>query len=111
MKPLKLAIAGLGTVRSGLLGLLQANGKQFANIVGREIRVTGISARNQAKERGIAVDGVKWFADPVALALDPSNEVFVELIGGEDGVAKVAVEAALGAKKHVVTANKALLAK
>ena len=111
MEPLKLGIAGLGTVGGGLLGLLQANGPHFANVIGREIRVTGISARNRRKERGIAVDGVQWFDDPVALAIHPSNDVFVELIGGEDGVAKAAVEAALGAKKHVVTANKALLAK
>ncbi len=111
MEPLKLGIAGLGTVGGGLLGLLQANGPHFANVIGREIRVTGISARNRRKERGIAVDGVQWFDDPVALAVHPSNDVFVELIGGEDGVAKAAVEAALGAKKHVVTANKALLAK
>jgi homoserine dehydrogenase len=111
MEPLTLGIAGLGTVGGGLLGLLQANGPHFATIVGREIRVTGISARNRKKERGIAVDGVQWFDDPVALARDPSNAVFVELIGGEDGVAKEAVEAALNAKKHVVTANKALLAK
>ncbi|MBS0238978.1 MAG: homoserine dehydrogenase [Proteobacteria bacterium] len=111
MEPLTLGIAGLGTVGGGLLGLLQANGPHLANIIGREIRVTGISARNHAKERGIAVDGVKWFHDPVALARDPSNTVFVELIGGEEGVAKDAVEAALNAKKHVVTANKALLAK
>jgi homoserine dehydrogenase len=111
MEPLKLGIAGLGTVGGGLLGLLQANGPHFANVIGREIRVTGISARDRKKERGIAVDGVEWFDDPVALAVHPSNDVFVELIGGEDGVPKAAVEAALGAKKHVVTANKALLAK
>ena len=111
MEPLTLGIAGLGTVGGGLLGLLQANGPHLANIIGREIRITGISARNHAKGRGIAVDGVQWFHDPVALARDPSNQVFVELIGGEDGVAKDAVEAALNAKKHVVTANKALLAK
>jgi homoserine dehydrogenase len=111
MEPLKLGIAGLGTVGGGLLGLLQANGPHFANVIGREIRVTGISARTRNKERGIAVDAVQWFDDPVALAVHPSNDVFVELIGGEDGVAKAAVEAALGARKHVVTANKALLAK
>lgn len=111
MEPLKLGIAGLGTVGGGLLGLLQANGPHFANVIGREIRVTGISARTRNKERGIAVDAVEWFDDPVALAVHPSNDVFVELIGGEDGVAKAAVEAALGARKHVVTANKALLAK
>ncbi len=112
MEPLTLGIAGLGTVGGGLLGLLQANGPHFANIVGREIRVTGISARDRKKERGIAVDGVEWFDDPgrpwPSIRRMPSSS---ELIGGEDGPAKAAVEAALGAKKHVVTANKALLAK
>ncbi|MBN9281354.1 MAG: homoserine dehydrogenase, partial [Hyphomicrobium denitrificans] len=111
MEPLKLGIAGVGTVGGGLLELLTTNGAHFANIVGREIRVTGISARSRDKVRNIAIDGYQWFDDPVALAKDPSNEVFIELIGGEDGVAKAAVEAALQAKKHVVTANKALLAK
>jgi len=111
MEPLTLGIAGLGTVGGGLLDLLAANGAHLANIIGREIRVTGISARTRAKPRNAAMAGIPWFDDPVALAIDPSNAVFVELIGGEDGIAKVAVEAALNAKKHVVTANKALLAR
>lgn len=111
MEPLTLGIAGVGTVGGGLLELLTTNGAHFANIVGREIRVTGVSARNRDKLRGVAIDSFRWFDDPVALAKDPSNSVFIELIGGEDGVAKAAVEAALQAKKHVVTANKALLAK
>ena len=111
MEPLTLGIAGLGTVGSGLLELLATNGAHVANVIGREIRVTGVSARNRAKPRGAAISGIPWFDDPVALAKDPSNAVFVELIGGEDGIAKAAVEAALTAKKHVVTANKALLAK
>jgi homoserine dehydrogenase len=111
MEPLTLGIAGVGTVGGGLLELLAENGAHFANIVGREIRVTGISARNRSKARAAAAGKATWFDDPVALAKDPSNTVFVELIGGEDGVAKAAVEAALHAGKHVVTANKALLAK
>ncbi len=111
MEPLTLGIAGLGTVGAGLLELLTANGAHFANIVGREIRITGVSARSRSKARDAATAGIPWFDDPVALARDPSNAVFVELIGGEDGIAKAAVEAALNAKKHVVTANKALLAK
>jgi homoserine dehydrogenase len=110
MEPLNLGIAGLGTVGAGLLDLLEANGAHFAKIVGREIRITGVSARSR-KSRGPAIDAIRWFDDPVALARDPSNTVFVELMGGEDGVAKAAVEAALAAGKHVVTANKALLAK
>src|SRR6185312_11501558 len=111
MEPLTLGIAGIGTVGGGLLELLATNGAHFANIVGREIRVTGVSARSRTKARAAKIGDARWFDDPVALAKDPSNAVFVELIGGEDGVAKAAVEAALHAKKHVVTANKALLAK
>ncbi len=71
----------------------------------------GISARDKGKDRGVDTSGIKWFDDPVALAKDPGIDVFVELIGGSDGVAKDAVEAALRAGKHVVTANKALVAK
>jgi homoserine dehydrogenase len=111
METLTLGIAGIGTVGGGLLELLATNGAHFANIVGREIRVTGVSARSRTKARDAKIGDARWFDDPVALAKDPSNAVFVELIGGEDGVAKAAVEAALNAKKHVVTANKALLAK
>lgn len=109
--PLTLGIAGLGTVGGGLLQLLSDHGAHLAAMLGREIVVTGVSARSKTKARGAGVGKIKWFDDPVALAKDPSNAVFVELIGGEDGVARAAVEAALNAKKHVITANKALLAK
>jgi homoserine dehydrogenase len=109
-QPLTLGIAGLGTVGGGLLDLLRANGSHMESIVGREIRVTGVSARSKSKVRRENLNEFPWFDDPVELAKDPSNNVFVELIGGESGVAKAAVEAALNAKKHVVTANKALIA-
>ncbi|MBA2124654.1 homoserine dehydrogenase [Hyphomicrobium methylovorum] len=111
MKPLTLGIAGIGTVGGALLNLLDTNGSHFSRILGRDIRVTGVSARTRNKQRDALVKGATWFDDPVALAKDPSNEVFVELIGGDSGIVKEAVEAALKAKKHVVTANKALLAK
>lgn len=110
-KPLTLGIAGLGTVGGGLLELLAGHGAHLAQIIGRELRVTGVSARDASKQRPALPPAARWFDDPVALASDPSNELFVELIGGDGGVAKAAVEAALKAKKHVVTANKALLAK
>ena len=110
-EPLTLGVAGLGTVGMGLIQLLNAQSERLEKMLGRPIVVTGVCARNRDKARQGGFGSAKWFDDPVALAKDPSNQVFVELIGGEDGVAKAAVEAALKAKKHVVTANKALLAK
>ena len=110
-EPLTLGVAGLGTVGMGLIQLLDAHGARLENTLGRPIRVTGVSARSRGKAREALIGDAVWFDDPVALARDPSNAVFVELIGGEDGPAKAAVEAALTAGKHVVTANKALLAR
>ncbi len=109
--PLKLGIAGLGTVGVGLLALLETHGGRLADTTGRAIEITGISARTRSKERGVDIGALRWFDDPVELATDPQTDVFVELIGGDEGIARAAVEAALGARKHVVTANKALLAK
>jgi homoserine dehydrogenase len=110
-QPLKLGVAGLGTVGSGLLQLLAAHASQLADRIGRDLKVAAVSARTRSRHRGISAGGAKWFDDAMKLAADPSIDIFVELIGGEDGIAKAAVENALRAKKHVVTANKALLAK
>lgn len=110
-EPLTLGVAGLGTVGMGLIELLAAHAPRLEKMLGRPISVVGVSARSRDKARGAGFGAARWFDDPVALAKDPSIAVFVELIGGEDGTAKAAVEAALRAKKHVVTANKALLAK
>jgi homoserine dehydrogenase len=110
-QPLRLGIAGLGTVGAGLLRLLQTHGARLSETVGRGIVIGGITARNRDKDRGVSLEGMTWFDAADQLADDPSIDVFVELIGGDDGPAKTAVEAALRARKHVVTANKALLAK
>jgi len=110
-EPLKLGIAGLGTVGTGLLQLLHEHSARMAESVGRRIEVTGVSARTRAKKRAVPIKDLAWFDDAAELAASPSIDVFVELIGGDDGVAKTAVEAALRAGKHVVTANKALLAR
>jgi homoserine dehydrogenase len=110
-KPLKLGVAGLGTVGSGLLQLIETHGERLAAVLPRPLEVVAVSARTRGKDRGVCLDQMRWFDDPVALAGDDAIDVFVELIGGEDGPAKAAVETALGAGKHVVTANKALLAK
>jgi homoserine dehydrogenase len=109
--PLTIGIAGLGTVGAGLLSLLETHGARLAETIGREIRIGGVAARSRDKVRAGAIDQYQWFDDAVQLAQAPGIDVFVELIGGDEGVAKDAVEAALTAKKHVVTANKALLAK
>lgn len=110
-KEIRIAVAGLGTVGSGLVALLRRREVAFAKALGLSFSITGVCARDRAKERGIDLSGVPWFDDPVALANSDDVDIFVELIGGSDGVAKAAVEAALNAGKDVVTANKALLAR
>ena len=104
----RVGVAGLGTVGAGLLGFL-AERPEFAP-AGGQARVTGVSARSRSRPRPVDISGLAWFDDPVALAQSPETDIFVELIGGSDGPAKAAVEAALQAGKAVVTANKALIA-
>ncbi len=106
---LRIGVAGLGTVGAGLVKLLSANDDLIAARCGRRIEVTAVAARDHAKDRGFSKSRFVWFKDPVELAASPDIDVFVELIGGTD-VAAAAVEAALNAGKHVVTANKALIA-
>jgi homoserine dehydrogenase len=108
--PLKVGVAGLGTVGASTVKLLQQHADMLAERCGRPIRVTAVSARERGRDRGIDMAGIAWHADAMALAHDPEVEVVAELIGGSDGIAKALVESALGAGKHVVTANKALLA-
>jgi homoserine dehydrogenase len=107
---LRIGVAGLGTVGAGVVRLLDSHAEQIAEKCGRRIAITGICARDKAKDRGLDLSDIAWFDDPEALAKSPDIDVFVELIGGESGPAKAAVEAALKAGKPVVTANKALLA-
>jgi homoserine dehydrogenase len=105
---LRIGVAGLGTVGAGLLKLIDER-PLFAP-VGREVVVTGVSARSRKRPRPVDISNLPWFDDPAALAASADNDLFVELIGGSDGPAKVAVETALRAGKPVVTANKALIA-
>jgi homoserine dehydrogenase len=109
--PLKIAVAGLGTVGVGVLQLLQREGELLAQRSGRRIVVAAVSARDRRRDRGIELSAVRWHEDAAAMAADPEIEVVVELIGGADGVALRLVEAALEHGKHVVTANKALIAR
>lgn len=109
-QPLRIGLAGLGTVGVSVLHILRRQENALAARCGRAIRVTGVSARDRSRDRGIDLGGLAWFDDPVALAQSGEIDCFVELMGGANGPAKAAVEAALSAGKHVVTANKALLA-
>jgi homoserine dehydrogenase len=110
-RPLRVGIAGLGTVGGGLLRLLAAHGSDLAARIGREVEIAGVSARHRDRDRGVDISGLAWFDDPVALAGSAEVDIFVELIGGEDGPAKAAIQAALARGASVVTANKALLAR
>ncbi len=107
---MKIGIAGLGTVGAGVVRLLQDNAGLIAGRAGQPITVAAVSARDRARDRGLALDGVEWLHDPVQLATMPGLDAVVELIGGADGPALELVRTALGAGRPVVTANKALLA-
>src|SRR5436309_4403578 len=108
---LKLGIAGLGTVGACVARLIERQHDALAARCGRAIEVVAFTARSRSKKRGDDLPKLRWVADPVALAVDREIDVFVELIGGEGDPARAAVAAALDAKKSVVTANKALLAR
>lgn len=108
--PLRLGIAGLGTVGTGVVRIVQNHADLITARTGRSIVISAVSARNRDKDRGVNLAGYAWEDDPVTLASRDDIDVFVELMGGSDGPAKDATEAAIAAGKDIVTANKALLA-
>lgn len=108
---LKIAIAGLGTVGSGVIKILDEQAELIEKRCGRKIEVIAVSARDKTKDRGINLDGVKWYDSALELADDSHVDVIVELIGGDSGVAYDLCEKSIKAGKHFVTANKALIAR
>ena len=108
--PIRLGIAGLGTVGVGVVRNVRQKAQLLAARSGRPIEISAVSARTRDKDRGVSISTYAWEDDPVALATRDDVDVFVELMGGSDGPAKAATEAAIAAGKHVVTANKAMLA-
>ena len=108
--PFKIAIAGLGTVGSGVLQLLDRQADLLTHRAGRRIVVAAVSARDRRRDRGADLSAVRWYEDAAAMAADPEIDVVVELIGGADGIARQVLDTALSHGKHVVTANKALMA-
>ncbi len=108
--PLRIGIAGLGTVGIGTLEVLSAHAEMFASRVSRPLTVTAVAARDWVRDRGVDLRGYECFDNAVDMAYSDDVDVVVELIGGSDGIAKDLTEAALANGKHVVTANKALIA-
>lgn len=110
-RPFRIGIAGLGTVGASVIRILDRQSDVVAQRGGRPIEVVAVSARERTKDRGFDLSRYAWFDDPVALARSEEVDCVVELVGGADGTARQVVETALTLGKHVVTANKALLAK
>src|ERR1039457_7123035 len=109
--PLKVGIAGLGTVGAEVVRLIEQQSRTLSARCGRGVRVVAVTARSKAKKRGLDLRGIVWAKNPLALASDPGIDCFVELIGGSGEPALSAIEAALKSGKSVVTATKALIAK
>ncbi|MBO6520862.1 MAG: homoserine dehydrogenase [Rhodospirillales bacterium] len=110
MNVLRIGIAGLGTVGAGTVKVIETHKELLARRAGCAIEITAVSARSKSLDRGIDIDAYRWYDDPTEMADADDIDLVVELIGGSDGVAKALAEKALAAGKHVVTANKALIA-
>ena len=109
MKPIQVGILGIGTVGSGVFNVLQRNQEEIKRRAGRGIEVTMVSRRNIAEAQALVGDRAQVVADARAIVQNPAIDIVVELIGGTS-LAKELVLEAIAAGKHVVTANKALLA-
>ena len=111
LKKINIAIIGFGNIGSYFYKTLEKNKKTIAIKTGKVPVVKYISARNINKKRSVKIPKSKWIKEPMNLTLNKNIDVIVELIGGSDGIAKKIVFSALKNKKHVITANKALMAK
>ena len=107
---LRIGLAGLGTVGIGVVKIVQRHADLITARTGRRVVITAVCARDRSRNRDADLSAYAWEADPVALARRPDVDVFVEVMGGHEGPARTATEAAIAAGKDVVTANKALLA-
>lgn len=110
MKPIRVGLLGLGTVGSGTIAVLRRNREEISRRAGRDIVVKAASARDISKERSVSLEGIELVADPADIVRRPDIDIVVELIGGETA-ARELVLGAIDNGKHVVTANKALLAR
>lgn len=109
-QPLRIALAGLGTVGGGVIKLLDANRDLIERRAGRPIAITAISARDRTRDRGVDLSRFCWVDDATTLAGRDDVDVVVELIGGADGPALTLARSTLASGKAFVTANKAMIA-
>ncbi|WP_128891582.1 homoserine dehydrogenase [Erythrobacter sp. HKB08] len=109
-EPLRIAIAGLGTVGAGVVRLIETNGELIARRAGRKIEIVAVSARDRHRDRGLDLKGIAWEDDMTAMAARDDVDVVVELVGGADGPALTLARGSLAAGKGFVTANKAMIA-
>ncbi|GAB3378046.1 homoserine dehydrogenase [Massilia agri] len=109
MKPIKVGLLGAGTVGAGTFNVLQRNQEEIRRRAGRGIEITMVAARNLDKARAVVGAGVEVVGDPFAVVNNPDIDIVVELIGGYDLPRELVLQA-IANGKHVVTANKALLA-
>src|SRR5262249_35347906 len=110
-EPLKLGLAGTGTVGSAVVRMLHRSRDALAERAGRPLELVAYASKDPPKDNSIDLSSVRKVADPIALARDSGIDILIELMGGDGDPAKSAIEAALGSGKGVVTANKALIAK
>ena len=108
--PLRIALAGLGTVGTGVIRLIETNRDMIAARSGRPVEIVAVSARERGRDRGVNLSGYTWIDDMQAMATHDDVDVVVELVGGSDGPALTLARNALGAGKGFVTANKAMVA-
>ncbi|MCK5423805.1 MAG: homoserine dehydrogenase [Emcibacter sp.] len=109
-EPLKIAIAGLGTVGVGVIKILEEHSSMIAARTGRPIEIVAVSASNRSRDRGIDISGYDWTDNALDFAARDDVEIVVELIGGSDGIAAALAQQTLSSGKSFVTANKALIA-
>ncbi|MGB0658591.1 MAG: homoserine dehydrogenase [Mangrovicoccus sp.] len=109
-QPLRIGLAGLGTVGIGVVKILQEHAALLGKRAGRDLQLVAVNARTKGKDRGVDLSAYDWVDDPVTLAQREDIDLFIELIGGDEGPALDATRAAIASGKDVVTANKAMLA-
>ena len=109
-EPLRIALAGLGTVGAGVIRLVETNAALIAARAGRPLEIVAVSARSRSRERGVDLSRFDWVDDMSALPHRADVDVVIELVGGEDGPALALARSAIAAGKGVVTANKAMIA-
>jgi len=109
-QPLRIALAGLGTVGGGVIRLIETNGALIARRAGRPLEIVAVCARDRSKDRGVDLSRYPWEDDMTLLAGREDVDVVVELVGGADGPALALARRTLAAGKGLVTANKAMIA-